>query len=59
MGVDRTVRLVTDLVKDRLLKCMGKFYSRSLARIGARDGMWKSGIEIDSDKELMEFGRMV
>ena len=30
----------------------------SLARIGARDGSWRPGIKVGSDKQLMEIGRM-
>ena len=29
-----------------------------LARVGASDGMWVPGIEVGSDKELMDVGRM-
>ena len=29
----------------------------SLARLGARDGMWEPGIKVGSDKELTEVGR--
>ena len=35
------------------------FIAESLARVGARIGMWKPGIKIGSDLELRKVERMV
>ena len=54
------MRLVTGLVKDRLLGCIGAgFRAGSLAGKGARGGTRGTGNKVSFDKELMEVGRMV
>ena len=45
------MRLVTGLVKDRLLGCMGQVLQRVLARKGARDGTRGTGNKVSSHKD--------
>ena len=54
------MRLVTGLVKDRLLGCMGQagFTAGSLAGKGARGGTRETENKVSSKKELMEIGRV-
>ena len=50
--------MVTGLVKDRLLGCMGRFYSRVSGK--DRNQGWDKGdgIKVSCDKELTEVVRM-
>ena len=56
MDVDR---LVTGLVKDRLLGYLGQVLQQALARAGAGNRTWRPGIKVGSDKDLIEVRRML
>ena len=59
MGVDRIGEVVTELVKDRLLFIYRTVFTvESLARVGARNRMWRLGVEVGSDEELTKVRRM-